>query len=256
MVEVAVSAPAEPPAQAPRQITTRQHVYSRSGLRRFAGPSGRLHVVNMQTGTKGWYGPDSALFVVDRAWDQRSENRTMSGIERQFGIVAKRILHGGPVLDASAHAAISKMYSLWRIRHHRACNPLPDTPLNGVLPGKGTADAAMDQLEHYGIVTMTPDGKVPGRMMAGPLIQLALDRQAAAMAGKRWGIVRAAEGEFVLPDTFGDYMVMPLSPTCCLVADQDDGVAPVEGVAHANAVAKANATAYLAARDLAACPGI
>lgn len=67
--------------------------------------------------------------------------------------------------------------------------------------------AEMDQAEHYGIVAMTPDGKVPGRMMAGPLIQLALGRQAAAMAGKRWGIMRAAAGEFVLPDTFGDFMV-------------------------------------------------
>lgn len=97
---------------------------------------------------------------------------------------------------------------------------------------------------------------MPGRMVAGPLMQLALDRQAIAMAGKRWGVVRAKEGEFVLPDTFGDYMVLPLSPTCYLIADENDGTVGMQGVSHLNAVAKANATIYLAARDLTACPGI
>jgi hypothetical protein len=68
--------------------------------------------------------------------------------------------------------------------------------------------------------------------------------------------VRAKEGKFVLPDTFGDYMIMPLSPTCCLIADEDDGSAGIEVVSQLNAVAKANSTAYLAARNLAACPGL
>lgn len=76
------------------------------------------------------------------------------------------------------------------------------------------------------------------------------------MSGKRWGIVCAREGEFVLPDTFGDYIIMPLSPTYCLVADEDDGSLSMEGVAHLNAEAKACARRYLAARDFAACPGI
>ena len=92
--------------------------------------------------------------------------------------------------------------------------------------------------------------------MAGPLMLLALDRQEEALAGKRWGIIRAKEGEFVLPDSFGDFMIMPLSPTCCLVADEDDGSVGEEGVSQINGLAKAQASIYLAARDLTRCPSI
>ena len=114
----------------------------------------------------------------------------------------------------------------------------------------------MDQGEHYGVISFNADGAIPGRMMAGPLIQLALDRQEEALAGKRWGIIRAKEGEFVLPDSFGDFMIMPLSPVCCLVADEYDGSVRLEGVTQLNELAQANATKFLAARDLSNCPGL
>lgn len=239
----------------PLQITTRQHIFPRSGLIRFAD-RGQLQVMNVRNGNIKRLGLYAAPFVVLRGWDQRSEKKIMSSIERSFGMLATRILRGGAsTLDCAAYSVISDMYSLWRIRHHRAQNPLPNLPL-GMVPERPVAEEAMDQGEHYGIITITSDGRVPGRMIAGPILQLALARQADVMAGKRWGVVRAKEGEFVLPDTFGDYMIMPLSPTCCLIADEDDGTAGIEVVSQLNAVAKANSTAYLAARNLAACPGL
>lgn len=238
------------------QITTKQHIYPRSGLSRFAGDNGLLQVLDLRTGVVKKLGPKAKLFVVRRGWDQRTESKTMNNIERQFGIVTKDVLCGAiSQLHNDAHTVVSEMYSLWRIRCHRANNPLPNLRI-GLKPERTVSHEAMDQGEHYGIITMAPGGLVPGRMVAGPLMQLALDRQAIAMAGKRWGVVRAKEGEFVLPDTFGDYMVLPLSPTCYLIADENDGTVGMQGVSHLNAVAKANATIYLAARDLTACPGI
>lgn len=243
----------------PLQITARQHVFARSGLRRFAGQNGQLHVLDLHSGLTSRHGPDADIFVTIRAWDQRSEARTMGEIERKFGVIAKRIIQGPASygqLDQAAHEAISAMYSLWRIRHHRAGSPLPDMQLNIERPEREMSDHAMDQGEHHGIIGITPDGRIPGRILAGPLLQFALDRQVEALAGKRWGIVGAREGEFALPDSFGDYMIMPLSPTRCLIADEDDAIASLEGVAHINATAKASAKMYIAARNLADCPGL
>jgi hypothetical protein len=171
----------------PLQITTRQHIFPRSGLKRFADDRGQLQVMNVRTGKIELLGPRAAPFVVLRGWDQRSEGGISAHIERSFGMLAKRILHGNAfTLDCAAHSVISDMYSLWRIRLHRAQNPLPDLPL-GIVPERPVAEEAMDQGEHYGIITLTSDGRVPGRMIAGPLLQLALDRQAKSMTGKRWG---------------------------------------------------------------------
>jgi hypothetical protein len=241
------------------QITSRQHVFARSGLKRFVGKWQKLQVLHLATGKVTLHGPDADLFVAIRAWDQRSEARTMGEIERKFGLIAKRIVVGeipSAKLDKASHQAISSMYSLWRIRHHRACNPLPNLRLNMVSPERAMSQDAMDDGEHHGIIGITPDGLVPGRIMAGPLLQLALDRQASAMSGKRWGIIRAREGEFALPDTFGDYMIMPLSPTCCLIADEGDSSAGLQGVMHLNELARLNANTYIAARNLANCPGL
>jgi hypothetical protein len=157
-------------------------------------------------------------------------------------------------MDVGAFETISRMYSLWRIRHHRANNSLPDAYIG--TPERVISNQVMDEGEHYGMISITADGLIPGRMMAGPLMLLALDRQVEALAGKRWGIIYAKEGEFVLPDSFGDLMIMPLSPSCCLVADEGDGSVGVEGVSQINGLAKAHASSYLAARDLAKCPGL
>lgn len=240
----------------PKQITTLQHVYPRSGLRRFAGQNGKLQVLDLRTKDVRHLGPNADPFVVNRAWDQRSEHgKIVASIEREFGILASHIL-GDRLrpMDTKAFETISRMYSLWRIRHHRASNPLPDTYVG--KPERVASTETMDQGEHYGLISITANWSIPGRMMAGPLIQLALDRQEEALAGKRWGIIRAKEGEFVLPDSFGEFMIMPLSPTCCLVADEDDGSVDEEGVSQINGFAKASATTFLAARDLLNCLGL
>ena len=240
----------------PLQMTIRQHIFTRAGLKRFADLDRLLQVLDVQTGGIRRLGPNADCFVVRRGWDQRTESAIMGPIERQFGILAKRILSGElATLDCAENCVASTMYSLWRIRHHRAQNPIPDHKI-GNRPERPVLDTGMDQGEHYGIISITSDGMIPGYMLAGPLLQSALDRQAEAMAGKRWGIVRAGEGEFAMPDSFGEFMVIPLSPACCLIADEANGTAARDGVAQLNGLARISATKYLAARDFSACPGL
>ncbi|WP_172974796.1 hypothetical protein [Azospira sp. I09] len=215
-----------------------------------------LQVLSLETEAIRRLGPNADIFVTHRAWDQRLEHgQIVASIERQFGILVSHILNGREHrMDPGAFETISRMYSLWRIRHHRAKNSLPDAYIG--TPERVVLNRVMDEGEHYGMISITADGFIPGRMMAGPLMLLALDRQAEALAGKRWGIIHAKEGEFVLPDSFGDFMIMPISPTCCLVADEDDGSVGIEGVSQINGFAIAHASSYLAARDLAECPGL
>ena len=93
-------------------------------------------------------------------------------------------------------------------------------------------------------------------MIAGPLIQLDFARQEVVLAWKRWGIIHANEGEFILPDSFGVFLIMPLSPTSCLVADEDVGAVSLEVVTQIYGLAMTKATIFLAARDLANCSGL
>jgi len=53
----------------------------------------------------------------------------------------------------------------------------------------------------------------------------------AQLADAHWGIVRAAEGEFLVPVNSADLCVVPVSPTICLVTGTDDVALSFEGVA-------------------------
>lgn len=240
-----------------KQITIKQHIYPKSGLRRFA-QAGQLDVLNLRTGLKKPLSTNAPIFWVNRAWDQRTENgKIVARIESEFGKVVSRI-HSevGCRLSVSDHAVISAMFSLWRIRQHRANHPLSDLYVG--LPERQVSDAAVDDLEHRGVMSIAADGKIPGHQIAGPLLQFALNRQINSMQGTHWGLVRTrqGEGEFVLPDTFGDYMVMPVSPGCCLIANEFEGVLGADGISHLNSVAQECAKSFLAARVLSACPGL
>lgn len=156
------------------------------------------------------------------------------------------------------------MLSLWRIRSHRAHNPLPDVrivnrkrAISDQVIERAVPTDAIDRGEHVGIITPDENGLILGRLMAGPLIQLALDREFDSLKGVRWGIVwaRSGDGEYSLPDSFGSHLIMPLSPVCCLVGNEDHGTVGQDGITQINRIAQANSVKYLAARDFDACPG-
>ncbi|HSC81452.1 MAG TPA: hypothetical protein VLC08_13935 [Chitinolyticbacter sp.] len=240
-----------------KQITKGQHVIADSHLRRFSGVNGQLEVLDLSTLRIARRSPKHAVFKVHRHWDQRSESGVMHDIERRFGIIATEVLlNSATVLDEAGHQTISQMFALWRARTHLAYEPIADQRLARVAPERNVSADQMDQLEHYGVIVADSTGIVAGRMLAGPAVMQMLDSQACNLAGKRWGVVRADAGEFVLPDTFGGNLVLPISPTYCFVAGSPDGVIERDVVGELNALAKKSARKYIAARSLAACPGL
>jgi len=243
---------------ASQQITKKQHILSKSILRNFLRTDGRLEAANLRTRVISHLGLNADPFVTLRSWDQRIETRTMNQIEREFGLVSRQILRkGSREFNASQHETISAMFSIWVIRQHRAANPIPDSQLTGILaPERFVSEDTLDQLEHRGIITFDSSGRIPGRMIAGPVMFLAIKRQIASMAGTCWGVLEAAKGEFALPDSFGDYKVLPLSPKHCLIAGYSSQVVDTVVIAELNEIAEANAREWLFARDFSACPGL
>jgi hypothetical protein len=95
---------------------------------------------------------------------------------------------------------------------------------------------------------------MPGRFLAGLQIQTRIDYLCVQFQGMRWGIVKANEGEFICPDTFGQLAAIPLTPTVCLYLGHQDSTIPKLEVATANRVAQQLSRKYCIARDFAACP--
>jgi hypothetical protein len=95
---------------------------------------------------------------------------------------------------------------------------------------------------------------MPGRFLSGFQIQMAIDAVSSQFKGRHWGIVRANEGEFVCPDTFGELAALPVAPAVCMYLDQQDSAIPKWEVARRNGFAQHYTRKYCIARDFVACP--
>lgn len=244
---------------APRtQITTAQHIFPSSCLRHFAGRGGKLQVRLLRTGLVEHHGPYSPRFTTTRAWDQRTEAKVMQHIETEFGRVIAPIRKGqAHALLPEQHRAVAALYALWMLRAHRASNPIPELQLNGRWAATEHRSAAdVDEMEAHGIITIKPGGFVIGRQMAGPQLQLDLDRACLELADIKWGVLRVAEGhgEFCVPDTPGRVLYLPITPAVALAGGWADGMVDREAVLSFNTAAVVHAREFVAARDLAACP--
>lgn len=74
------------------------------------------------------------------------------------------------------------------------------------------------------------------------------------MAGKKWGILKSTEAEFLVPDNFSAYSVLPLSPTIALVEGHADQQIGFQQVADINGQAVHGCHRYYFARDITRCP--
>ncbi len=182
----------------------------------------------------------------------------MHEVETAFGQVSAPIRKGEVLtLKPEQHQAVTAMYALWMLRAHRAREPFADIKINRQFEQRAEHTAAVvDQMEAHGIITVTPDGSLLGRQLAGPQLQLDFDRALNELSGVTWGVVRAADGagEFSIPDSPERVLYLPLTPRIALASGWSDGVIDRTGVWSFNTAAFQHARDFIAARCLSACP--
>ena len=156
-------------------------------------------------------------------------------------------------LTVEESLATSRFFILWQIRAQQKHNPMSDAPISGVAPDPLTRDQR-EQLEKIGCMLINPDQTLSGRFVSGFQIFREIDHRLTQFRNARWGVVTADQGEFLLPESFGCWRLIPITPNRCLVYGHADLVIPEGEVAKANRLAMALDTGYLIARDLAKCP--
>jgi hypothetical protein len=236
----------------PRGLTTKQHVFPRQSIQRFANASGFVAVRLLAQGKTVPLQPDDPLFCARRAWDQRAERGYMRKIENAFEPVAARVAGGGAALNPAECALATEFSALWRRRFHHRGATQPD--LRGGVKGDPLTLDQRECLEMNGYSFVGADDAMPGRMFTGLRIQLEIGRLTPLMDGHGWGVARAADGEFLLPDNFGNHAIIPVSPKAFLIWGSPDASFGLAQVADLNRFARSSSVDYLAARDFAACP--
>ena len=208
----------------PQNLTIKQHIRSKSCVRRFADAAGYVGVLD-RDGKPRKTGPAATCFCALRAWDQRLEHSKWTvDIENGFVSQAKAITSGNAVTD---HAAVTNYFVLWQGRAQLAASPLEDVEL-ALYPGQPLTVERENLLERKGVIFMRPSPKpdtvvVPGRLFS---FMRATDEHVAIaheLRGARWGVLRApADAHFICPDVPAGEAYMPLTPRLALALGHAD----------------------------------
>lgn len=181
----------------------------------------------------------------------------MKAIEDTFQGIVEDIAHRvTAVLSEEENFAISKFYALWHVRSRRRHLDVQYVTPNGILGGEPMPQDQLEILEKNGYATIHDGNKFAMRDLKSGIISVQMGQLLrTSLQDARWGVVQAAEGEFIVPDA-PVHGVIPIEPSLALVVRSTCGLMGKENLAMVNAAMKSEADTYVFARLLDDCPGI
>lgn len=242
----------------PNELTHRQHVFPKRSIERFY-QDGRVDFVDLSRGKRRQARADDKMFCGERAWSHGAEHGFMKDIEDAFQALAEAIIVDPDVaLDHEQTETLIKFYGLWA---HRARNRR--LPFQTIRPKSRNllgvriecTEDELELLEKNNIIGTRPNGSWSMRDLMGSVIQGRIDDVLDEFAGRRWGVLTAAMGEFCVPD-FPDNGVIPVTPTLALALDNERAYISWDNVGTINRTLFRNAQEHLFARSFARCPGL
>ena len=240
----------------PHQLTIDQHVFPVRSIERFADKDGTVYVCLKSRNTSFRTLPNNEIFCAKRAWDQQAESGYMKEIENSFQPLADAIIKGDVLeIGPDETRKINDFWILWHLRAEHRDGALPDAKLNAISGDPSLDKNQQEQLEKLHIGYIRSDATIPGRNITGFKIQTRLFMERKLLANEKWGITKAREGEFIVPDVFlNRALIIPLAPTCCLISRNDNATVTREVVQKINNLAITYSRDYYFARDISACP--
>ena len=241
----------------PHQLTINQHCFPKKSIERFCNKNGVVDVFLIRESKIVSLKPDVSIFCARRVWDQRAETLFMQSIENAYQELVSKLEVAGwsRPLSIEENQIVADMYSLWHVRCCWKNKYLDDQELVGVLPARpGYSQDEREALEKSNMVTSTDCGAsavLPGRHIAGFLVQHDWGRVRNALRGYSWGIVESKFGEFIVPDNSGVGLCVPVTPTICFSCGQNERrVVTKSDLLHMNAAFRSGSEQYYFGRQL------
>jgi hypothetical protein len=233
----------------PHQLVVRQHVIPVRSIERFGGPDGCVEVNIGPENRVERLKPDNGIFCARRAWDQRAERGFMKQIEDGFQPLADRIVSGEVTeISASELPIVNAFFALWYHRSRIQPAEQIETQLNGVTGQVLTKDE-QERLEAAHVLFLREGGKIATRHIVGIELQSQIDAYCLHFADQVWGIIKAPEGEFLMPDVPA-HGLMPISPTILLASGHPSGLITKSNLVQVNTEFLAYTRRYFFGRSL------
>lgn len=237
----------------PHRLTVRQHIIPKSLIGRFSNERGQVQLKSKRLGKVLNLDPDADMFVAKRLWDQKAEI-VGKQIEDAFISLALTISSDtGYSIQGQDKLVVEEFYALWRSRHQFLVTPLSDSIVNGVA-GDNLDINTREVIEKKHAMYIQADGAVPARFSMGIQITINIDQFVQKVRDYRWGVLRSDGGHFMFPDTFSEWLMIPISPTILIAAQCANAIVSREQVGLINKYAIDSSHDYIFSRELSRCP--
>lgn len=236
----------------PYQLTKKQHCFPARSIERFASSDKTVDLYRMGNDKRIRVKTDNPIFCADRLWNHGAENTYMKTIEYKYQKLADSIVLGNKkTLKNDDYKIVTDMYLLWDIRELvRQQDRIADAPLDV----KTEVSLSKDDEELLELNNIQPtDKKISGRDLTATFIRVQLFNGREALKDTKWGIIRAKEGQFIVPDSFLGNGVLPLAPSVLFLANFADGEINKLDVGKINKLALSCSKSYYFAKNLEAC---
>jgi hypothetical protein len=246
----------KPQKRNPYRLTISQHIFPARSIERFTDDAGMVEVRIAGQNKVVRLPPKSALFCAKRRWDQRAETGYMKKIEDAFQSLAAKVVdnHAAVLSEADSRIA-TDFFALWYLRSYRDSHPIGDVQLKGVIGGERFTKDEEERLEERHVTFIRGENAlVSSRFMTGLNIQMGIDRIRSQAGGLRWGVVCSLAGEFIVPETFSNVAILPISPKLILAGNSRNLLASPATVVEVNRLAISCCRTYYFSRRLSNCP--
>jgi hypothetical protein len=239
----------------PYRLPIRQHVFPSASIARFTNADGVVDLDHFSISKIRKTVPDDDIFCAKRAWDARAE-RLMKKIEDAFQGLASKIIDGSiAAISVADKDAVDSFYALWKTRALFRHRVMDDVIFKGVTGATYSKDQE-ERFEKSGVFFLKEGGAMSAHRWNGFELQMHVDHEVLSISDVSWGVVRAAEGQFAVPDA-PSLALIPITPTLSLAGSRghviENIAIPKINVVGLNRLAKQRCNAYLFANDLGQC---
>jgi hypothetical protein len=177
----------------------------------------------------------------------------MKQIEDAFQLLASKVIDGSlTVISAAEKETVDSFYGLWKMRATYRDKETTDIKFKQVTGANFTKDQE-ELFEKRGVFFLKEGGSMSAHRLHGFELQVGIDDAVLSLSNLRWGVVRAQEGQFLVPDA-PSLTLIPITPMLSLCGTQGDvienAIIPKTNVININRYLKQKCKDYLFANDL------
>lgn len=233
----------------PRKFTRKQHFLSACLVSQFYGFDNKVDSYVKEKSKSKRKGGRERLFFGKRVWDQCTEKDYMGRIEKDF----QEVIENKSGFNSRNHIAITKYFLLWKFRREAVFSSDIDITFHGIR-GDEIEQEAEEKIESKGMAFCRTGGVMPSRFSGGIFIRSNVEACLNVMSSLRWGLLEAMDGEFLVADSYDDFLFLPIAPNLAFKAGVVDKLVDRNELIEFNKRSEFESKVFYFSRDLSMCP--